>query len=237
MVTTVRKCGSCAASDVRTKPCAGAFDHVTRWAHARTSHPRPHYQLGNDPRRQLSLWIARLDEESIVHSESSAWEGDLPAQALMASLGGSGLDSIMFDSGAGYSASPTTCSQEHGTKLGNKITFRTASTERLENFGSLSVPHWNPLSHGTVGHPLGGHRCVRTSRMSLFYERCRVHRGVLSRRLLDRVQDANTRKCHFGHCSQIPHFLAGLAPEPANHWRHMQCPCRSDVKMRQAHHT
>ena len=25
-------------------------------------------------------------------------------------------------------------------------------------------------------------------------------------------------------------------PEPMNHWRHMQCSCRSDVKMRSAHH-
>ena len=153
----------------------------------------------------------------------------------MASLGGSGLDSNTIDSCAGYSACPRTWAQEHGTKLGNKITFRTASGERHENFGSRSVPHWNPLSDGTVGRLPGGHRCVWTSCIMLFCERCRVHRGAQSRRLLDRAQDANTRKCQHWHCLQIPHRLARRAPEPVNHWRHMQCSCRSDVQMRSAH--
>ena len=68
------------------------------------------------------LQDSSTDEEPIVQSEaSSEWQGDLPALTHLASFRGSGLDSIVIDSGAGQSPCPRTQAQEHATELENMI--------------------------------------------------------------------------------------------------------------------
>ena len=110
------------------------------------SHQSPSTASSTRQRSQTTAFSADCKAAQLMRSRLSILKHAVDGKEIfqrrlpMASLRGSGLDSILLASGAVHSACPRTCAQEHGTKLGNKITFQTPSGERFERFGSPSVP-------------------------------------------------------------------------------------------------
>ena len=87
---------------------------------------------------------AKIPDDSFLCGLSD-WSPDEEPIVLLAPLRGSGLDSIMIDAGAGYSACWRTHAQEHGIKLGNKITSVGILAQVVLGNPRRLEPKWNHI--------------------------------------------------------------------------------------------